>query len=454
MLQNPTAQALLSAGVPEDEVLAGLRQSLAEASVHQATAPVQPPARPGVAPLHRLGSGLAQGGGEAPLPEGWEERFDPATGRKFYVDFVNKETRWTRPLPEGATVTPRNASAQMWQGVDPLPRGSTGDSFRFTTRREESSFRFPTLQPIASEEDPATRPAPAAADASQPAAAERSGERGNERGSERGEGRSGSPSAAPKKEKKGGGWQGRLFGRRRETRSDRASTPPPEEQRGPIQTLLLTLGPGRAPAAEQAEAANTLGALVGQEAEEGMSSTDLALRVVDTLGTTGDARVQAALCGVLTALLHQPTADVSADAPEGSGADGYTDGVATAIVEAGALVYVATLLGSPSSTARHAAATLLSRLADRNHRPPPAADAAADALIELGVAPALVGCISSPESRERKLAVGLADRLCERNGCGAFVAAGVASPLARQLVTVAGKTISCRDHAEMATRSA
>ena len=31
------------------------------------------------------------------LPPGWVEQIDPATGRKFYVDFTNKTTTWERP---------------------------------------------------------------------------------------------------------------------------------------------------------------------------------------------------------------------------------------------------------------------------------------------------------------------------------------------------------------------
>ena len=36
--------------------------------------------------------------GLAPLPEGWEQRDDPRTGRIYYVNHVTKETSWTLPV--------------------------------------------------------------------------------------------------------------------------------------------------------------------------------------------------------------------------------------------------------------------------------------------------------------------------------------------------------------------
>jgi len=59
---TPVARSLLSAGVPAAEVLAGLKQQTAEA------APTL---------LRRRSSNL----GEAPLPSGWEERFDGPCNR-------------------------------------------------------------------------------------------------------------------------------------------------------------------------------------------------------------------------------------------------------------------------------------------------------------------------------------------------------------------------------------
>lgn len=38
---------------------------------------------------------------DVPLPAGWEERVDPGSGRRFYVDHANKTTSWTPPSPPG-----------------------------------------------------------------------------------------------------------------------------------------------------------------------------------------------------------------------------------------------------------------------------------------------------------------------------------------------------------------
>ena len=40
------------------------------------------------------------------LPPGWVEQIDPATGRKFYVDFTNKTTTWERPDSTTAPTLP------------------------------------------------------------------------------------------------------------------------------------------------------------------------------------------------------------------------------------------------------------------------------------------------------------------------------------------------------------
>ena len=77
LLDTPEARSLLSAGVPAAEVLAGLKQQTAEA------APTL---------LRRRSSNL----GEAPLPAGWEERFDPATGSQVLRRFQHPEPR---PIP-------------------------------------------------------------------------------------------------------------------------------------------------------------------------------------------------------------------------------------------------------------------------------------------------------------------------------------------------------------------
>ena len=45
----------------------------------------------------------------AGLPPGWEERTDPTSGRKFYIDHINKNTSWE--FPTAAASSPSYASA-------------------------------------------------------------------------------------------------------------------------------------------------------------------------------------------------------------------------------------------------------------------------------------------------------------------------------------------------------
>ena len=105
LLAQPMAKAMLEAGVPRAEVIAGLRPA---AQTAQPTA--QEPDVP-LMPARSQSFGL-------PLPPGWEERFDPASGRKFYVDYVNKTTSWTRPTaaPSGASAVPTQ-HATPWSAM-------------------------------------------------------------------------------------------------------------------------------------------------------------------------------------------------------------------------------------------------------------------------------------------------------------------------------------------------
>ena len=100
LLAQPMAKAMLEAGVPRAEVIAGLQTA-------------QPTAQePDVMLMARSQSfGF-------PLPPGWEERFDPTSGRKFYVDYVNKATSWTRPTstPSGASAVPTQ-HATPWSAI-------------------------------------------------------------------------------------------------------------------------------------------------------------------------------------------------------------------------------------------------------------------------------------------------------------------------------------------------
>ena len=54
----------------------------------------QPPPGAAAAAAPQLGAPPPSSGG---LPPGWEERVDPASGRKFYIDHINKATSWEFP---------------------------------------------------------------------------------------------------------------------------------------------------------------------------------------------------------------------------------------------------------------------------------------------------------------------------------------------------------------------
>ena len=48
------------------------------------------------------GAPAAATGNASGLPPGWRESTDPATGRKFYIDFTNQTTTWDRPVAASA----------------------------------------------------------------------------------------------------------------------------------------------------------------------------------------------------------------------------------------------------------------------------------------------------------------------------------------------------------------
>ena len=129
LLAQPMAKAMLEAGVPRDEVIAGLRPAAA-----QATRTAQPAAQePDDAPLQTRSHSFG-----APLPPGWEERFDPSSGRKFYVDYVNKSTSWTRPTAaapasSGASAVSTEEHATPWSAIP-----STGVAYPRMSARDRA----------------------------------------------------------------------------------------------------------------------------------------------------------------------------------------------------------------------------------------------------------------------------------------------------------------------------
>ena len=87
LLAQPMAKTMLEAGVPRDEVIAGLRQAA------QATPSVQPAAQePDHAPLVRSSSAFG-----APLPPGWEALQD-GDGDTYYYNRQTQATTWALPV--------------------------------------------------------------------------------------------------------------------------------------------------------------------------------------------------------------------------------------------------------------------------------------------------------------------------------------------------------------------
>ena len=120
LLAQPMAKAMLEAGVPRAEVIAGLRTA-------------QPAAQePDDVPLQTRSHSFC-----APLPPGWEERFDPSSGRKFYVDYVNKSTSWARPTAaapaSGASAVSTEEHATPWSAIP-----STGVAYPRMSARDRA----------------------------------------------------------------------------------------------------------------------------------------------------------------------------------------------------------------------------------------------------------------------------------------------------------------------------
>ena len=83
---NPAAQSLIDAGVPREEVLAGLRGRRSHAD-------------PDMEPFPEITRSTSIQGA---LPPGWEERFDPASGRTYYVNAATGASQWEPPPGMGS----------------------------------------------------------------------------------------------------------------------------------------------------------------------------------------------------------------------------------------------------------------------------------------------------------------------------------------------------------------
>ncbi|KAL1519633.1 hypothetical protein AB1Y20_023144 [Prymnesium parvum] len=403
LLDSTSAKELLAAGVPREEVLAGLRAQSASAAGSGAqayTAPVdsprgEPPLQITRAPSARL---------EEPLPEGWEQRFDPTSGRKFYVDFVHQTTSWTRPTAQAQTPCqsvsgmPANLSAASWQ----LDRAETN--------------LFPTLTPVpmgTAIDEPAPAPSAPPASAAEP----------------------------PRDSRKGGGFFGGLFGRSK--MKDEVAPPPPpvaaapaeprvraaqvaKTRRDELQEACATLCDESAAHHVRIGAASTFNQTIDElrhaRIEGTLSSADesaladvsderTALKLLDALGSTSVPTVQAALCRSLWRLAE-------------------LEEVRQGVLNAGGLLFVSALLGSPSDEVKQEAALLLLTLCHTA--------ASLEMLASTDAVGPILALLSAGNIQHKRSSLELLERLCN-NGCAEAVAtAGGTTPLAFELVRVAG----------------
>merc|ERR1719326_2622794 len=159
----------------------------------------------------------------APLPEGWEERFDPASGRKFYVDYKNKTTSWTRPQASNST-SPRQSFSNNWSLPDVSADAVGGQPFAYPTLTPRAGGSDTAASAEAREAEEAVA-AVAAADAADAAEA-----------------------------KKQGGFFGKMFGKKKEKERPNATPPPvPTTVDGCVQALA-----GSGDAAQKRQAAEKL----------------------------------------------------------------------------------------------------------------------------------------------------------------------------------------------------
>ena len=253
LASNPDAAGLIAAGVPREEVLQGLRtdSSREEEPVHV----VQPIAR--MASIQR---------GSAPLPPGWEERFDPSTGRKYYFNSITRMITWTRPRnqeapPLNAEATPRSwdlneiAARLPHAGTEPESEPGAPKKKKGVMSNLGGLRLFPRKKLTEVE---ASNSGAAVAAAAMPEHVH-------------------------------------LFGTLRE-----------EAAAADVDTLLVIMIDATLPIPKRVDAAKSISALVQRVAREGGATAEpaadsikdgsLALRLVDVLGAVSEPPVQAALC--------------------------------------------------------------------------------------------------------------------------------------------------------------
>lgn len=254
LARNPDAAGLIAAGVPRDEVLQGLRNRNSQREPDEPEAAAAPP-------IARTASIARQS--TAPLPAGWEERFDPGTGRKFYLNSNTRETTWTRPREEAAPLYPSAAATpRSWDLAEistPRPSGAVAPE---ATALEEAS--------------------------------------------------AGTPGKKNSLISGIGGLFG--FGKKKEKpkESDALATAPEASAvttaaiAADVDALLVIIADTSLPTPKRVDAASAVSNLIKKVQKEGETTTEpsaatikdgsLALRLVDALGAISEAPLQAALC--------------------------------------------------------------------------------------------------------------------------------------------------------------
>ena len=247
LASNPDAAGLIAAGVPREEVLQGLRTD----------------SSPNRQPIARMASIQR---GSAPLPPGWEERFDPSTGRKYYFNSITRMITWTRPRnqeapPLNAEATPRSwdlneiAARLPHAGTEPESEPGAPKKKKGVMSKLGGLHLFPKKK--LAEVEASNRGAAVAA------------------------------AAMPE--------HVHLFGTSRE-----------EAAAADVDTLLVVMIDATLPVPKRVDAAKAISTLVQRVAREvgataepvadSIKDGSLALRLVDVLGAVSEPPVQAALC--------------------------------------------------------------------------------------------------------------------------------------------------------------
>ena len=124
-----STNAVASPSVPSNEAASETN------SMHTAAADTTTPSAPSISSLtaaDQQSPDLAVNRSNAPLPTGWEQRFDQ-NGRIYYIDHISKTTTWTRPVVRSSS------DADAESGASPLPEGQSRNS---AAARTENVDRF------------------------------------------------------------------------------------------------------------------------------------------------------------------------------------------------------------------------------------------------------------------------------------------------------------------------